>query len=188
MKIKLLTCVLLAAFVGLPFAFAGGPTNPEFINWDSFNVDTSVTIKTVTEMAGTTNETVMTTTMTEKTTDTIKLSTVITMNVQGQEMELPAQERTVEANPPEAEPVETPDNVTVTELDSGVEEVTVEAGTFECNWVKTKTEMEGMTTESTVWTSDEVPGMTVKMESHMEMAQGMTSDTTMELVEVTTGE
>ena len=189
MKTKLLICAFLVAFVGLPLAFAGGPTNPEFINWDSFDVGASVKLKTVTDKAGTTNETVMTTTMTEKTADQIKLSTVITMTVQGQEMELPASERTVEAFLPEGqEEVETPEGVTVTELDSGVEEITVEAGTFECQFVKTKTEMEGMTTEVTVWTSDEVPGQTVKMVSHMEMTQGMTSDTTMELIEVTTGE
>ena len=131
----------------------------------------------------------MTTTMKEKTDDKIVLETVITMNVQGQEMEMPPTSREVPAElyQSETEP-ETPEGVEVTELDTGTEEVTVEAGTFECNFVKTKTEMEGMTTEATVWTSDEVPGMTVKMVSHMEMAQGMTSDTTMELIEVSTGD
>jgi len=170
---------------------AGEPMvdNPEYLNWASFDVGASVKMKTVTEMAGTTNETVMTTTMKEKTDDKIVLETVITMNVQGQEMEMPPTSREVPAElyQSETEP-ETPEGVEVTELDTGTEEVTVEAGTFECNFVKTKTEMEGMTTEATVWTSDEVPGMTVKMVSHMEMAQGMTSDTTMELIEVSTGD
>jgi hypothetical protein len=188
MKIKFLSTVLLVALVGV--AMAGEPmvANPEYDNWASFEKDASVKVKSVTEMSGMTNETVMTTTMTEKTDDKIVLELVVTMTVQGQEMEMPPTARDVLKEIPESQlDPEMPEGMTMTELDSGTEEVTVEAGTFECDWVKTKTEVEasGMTTETTVWTCKDVPGQMVKMESHMEMAQGMTSDTTSELIEVT---
>ena len=189
MKIKLVSCMILVALVGV--ALAGEPmvANPEYDNWASFDVDTSIKMKSVTEAGGTTNEMAMTTTMTSKDDEKLVLSTAMTVSVPGQEMELDPTEREVLAEVPESQAeVETPEGVTVTELDSGTEEITVEAGTFECQFVKTETEMEGMTTVSTVWMCDDVPGHMVKMVSHVEMAQGMVTDTTMELVEMTTGE
>ncbi len=187
MKIKSLTCVILAVLVGV--AFAGETVaNPEFESWVSFDVGASVTMKTVTEMAGTASESAMTTEMTAKEDESLELTTTVKMTVQGQEMEFPSDPRTVNAEVPVVEPEDAPETEADVETEEGEETITVPAGEFECKMMKTTTTTDEMTTVSTVWTCDDVPGGMVKMVSHIEMAQGMVTDTTMELTEMTTGE
>jgi len=66
-------------------------------------------------------------------------------------------------------------------VEEGTETIKAAGTEFKTKWYKTKTEAAGTTTESKLWTSEDVPGTVVKMEAKTTGAA--TSDTKFELLE-----
>ena len=159
--------------------------NPEYVSWASFKPGAMAKMKMMVEAAGNTSEMLMTTTLMAVADDEATVEMVTEVTAQGQKMVSPAQERKIPAKvPTPPDPEETPD----VETEKGEEEITVAAGTFQCEWAKTTMKQDGSTIVTTVWISPDVPGRTVKMVARTEMEGGFVTTTESELVEFGAGE
>jgi hypothetical protein len=144
--------------------------NPEFASWSKFKTGTSITIKIASEFGGMVSESVQMVKLIEATADKLVLETAITMTVAGTKIEVPPMKRDV------------PKKVTITDevkkaradaekaqaeakSEDGTETLTVSGDKFKCKWHRTKITIMGNETDTKIWTSEEVPGGTVKMES-----------------------
>ena len=67
----------------------------------------------------------------------------------------------------------------------GTGSLTTPAGTFSCKTVESTMAMTGMTSTTKIWSSADVPGGLVKMESNTSLADGTTAKSTMTLIAVT---
>jgi len=184
----LLIAVIVAAYPLLSVgqeAEAAMVENPEYVSWASFKPGAMAKVQMTVEAAGNTSEMLMITTLVAVTDEEAVVEMVTEVTAQGQKMVSPAQERKIPAKvaaPPD--PEETPD----VEMEKGEEEITVAAGTFQCEWAKTTMVQDGSTIVTTVWISPDVPGRTVKMVARTEMEGGFVTTTASELVEYKAGE
>ena len=144
--------------------------NPMYTQWAKFKPGTSTTIVTSSEAAGQTSKTETKTTLSEVTPDKVVIETAMSMEAGGQKMDMPAQKteipKKMETPPatPNATPAAQPDMPKPVSKTSDAS-VTVPAGTFKGKLTESTMEMAGSKTTSKVWTSDDVPGGMVKMES-----------------------
>ena len=160
--------------------------NPEYKSWASFKPGAMAKVRMTIGAAGGVSEMHQATTLVEMSDDAAIVETVTEIMAEGQKMVAPAQNRTVPARvaaPPA--PEETNADV---ETEKGEEEITVAAGTFQCEWAKTTMVQAGVTIVTTVWISPDVPGRLVKMVARSEMEGDVVSTTASELVEFSTGE
>lgn len=172
--IKRMAVAALLAVVGV--ARAEKIDNPEYKNWSQFKVGSSVTMKMVTEASGMKTEMEQTTTLVELTGDKAVLETKGKMVVSGNTMDMPASKRDVPAkvdNQPAGEGKKP-------EMKESEEEISVGGGKVKCKKIETTTESNGMKTASKVWTCNDVPGGTVKMEA--DTTGAATSKTVMEAI------
>ncbi len=198
-KMKLLGLVML--LVAASWALAGEPepaaeaedmANPQYEAWASFAVGATASMKMVSYDADGEEQMVMASsqTLTALDADSATVTAVSTMVVAGQEIENAPMETVVPARVavPADQPEETPDMEIETE--EGEETIEVPAGTFECTFVKTTMVMtigeNVMTTITTMWSSDAVPGGMVKMTSSTDSVMTKSTSVT-ELMEFTTG-
>ena len=157
--------------------------NPEYKLWAKYKPGTSTTLATSSDTAGQTSKMETKTTLSEVADDKVVVEVVTSMEAAGQKMDMPAQKIEIKkmvdvpAATPEA-PKDQP-NMPKPETKTSEESVTVGAGTFKTKLTESTTTMEGNKMMSKVWTSDEVPGSVVKMESTTDGA--MKSTTKMEL-------
>ena len=142
--------------------------NPEFASWSKFKKGTSTTLKVTAGAAGTNTETVVTTTLVEVGADKLVVETAGASKFNGMEFKTPATKRDV------TKTIELPKGTKKEDAAGGKPPGTFEEGTetikvggtdVKTKWVKFKTEVDGSKTEGKMWTSEEVPGMMVKMES-----------------------
>ncbi|MBA4190367.1 MAG: hypothetical protein C0467_20460 [Planctomycetaceae bacterium] len=172
--------VLTASFANAQDTVA----NPEFTNWSKFPKGTSVVMKISSTAAGMTSETSMTTTLLEVGADKVVVETATAIKANGMEFKTPAMKRDV------AKSIPLPKGTKKEDLAGGKPPGTLEEGTetlkvggveVKTKWYRFKLEAGGVTTESKMWRSDDVPGMMVKMEA---TTTGTVASTTkMELVE-----
>lgn len=179
-------CLLLAACGGTdkPASTAGGTAEPAKPTstasetkvakhpWGSFKVGSYVVTKSTTEVAGRKMSTEMKTTLTALTADkaTIEIATTVMGNTSKTTTDMPL---TAAAAPAAGGSASTP----TAEVKSTEETVTVAGKSLKC---KVTTATVGGT-ESTTWTSEEVPGFMVKSVSKTTGAAA--SQTTMEVTE-----
>jgi hypothetical protein len=150
-------------------AFAAETDNPEYTGWSKFKPGTTVTMKSQSEtkMQGMPDpmksEMTMTTKLVDMKPDAATVETTTKMVMMGNESTMPAQSRTIKAKTDATgTPTAPPDMKNVKE---GTEKVEVGGKSYDCKTKEYDTEANGSKTHMKVWTSDEVPGGTVKMES-----------------------
>jgi hypothetical protein len=169
-RMRTLTTIALVLFVG-GFARADETIdNPEFASWAKFKNGTTVTIKTTSEFSGMSTESVQTVKLVDSSADKLVLETAISMTVAGMKVDVPAMKRDVpktltltdEAKKAKAEAEKAQ---TEAKSEDGSETLTIGGTSLKCKWRRTKINIMGNETDSKIWTSDEVPGGTVKMES-----------------------
>jgi hypothetical protein len=152
--------------------------NPMYKNWAKFKPDTSVTMKTTIDAGGNAIETVTTTKLIEVRDDKVVVEVQTTSKFMGMETKQPATKQDIPkqvdgGTAPAADPKAVkPEGKT----EDGTKKVKVGGTEFECKWVK----YTGKDVESETVTSDDVPGMMVKMTS-----KAKAGGTTMEVTEVT---
>jgi len=161
--------------------------NPQYTSWAKFGVGTKITLENSTESQGMTQTAIMTQTLTDINPDSLIYEMSIKTSINGQDMEMPPQQQTVPAKIPAGTPTRPSEVPGVTIIEERQEVVTVGDKSF--NTRVTKFEMQGgeeqnnFTSTTTVWESDEVPGMMVRMESVTTFG-GTTSQSTLALKQV----
>jgi hypothetical protein len=179
-KLAALGAVLICfAFIAIAHADDDMIDNPAYQSWAKFKAGTWVEYQTDSEAAGSKNAIVTTQTLKELTPEKATIVIQSSMVVAGKKMDMPAQtqELTAKIKRPPAAPAATGD---APKTDQGTEDIKVDDKTFSCKWTQVTTEQNGMKTTSKTWTSDDVPGSVVKIES--ESSGSMTSTTKMALV------
>jgi len=177
----------LSLFVLMPGIAAAEDTipSPEFASWNKFKKGTSVTLKMTSAVAGMNNETTVTTTLVETGPDKLVIETASVVKVAGMVIKSPPFKREV------AKTVKVPDGIKKEDIQGGKPPGTVEEGTetlkiagaeINTKWYKVKSEAAGTKTESKMWTSEDVPGLMVKMEATT--AGALASTTKLELIEI----
>jgi hypothetical protein len=142
-------------------------TNPEFANWSKFKKGTSVTVKTVTDVAGMKGEMSITMTLVEAGGEKLVVETSSVTTANGMEFKSPAAKRDI------AKTIELPKGVKKEDLESKKPDGSFEEGTetlkvagveVKAKWYKYKSEIAGIKSEGKMWMSDDVPGWLVKTE------------------------
>jgi hypothetical protein len=163
------------------FCFAAEQVdNPSYKSWAKFKAGTTVTLKTESDMAGQKSDMETTTTLVEINPDKAVIETKMSMNAGGQQMDMPAQKTDVPAKLDKTPEVKPEDPKDKPEVKESSEEVSIPGGKkVKAKVTETKMTANGMNTVSKVWTSEEVPGGVIKMETTMDGA--MKGTTKMEL-------
>jgi hypothetical protein len=175
--------LFVVAVVSAP-AWADSYENPLYKSWSKFKKGTVVTAKQSSDVAGQKTDTTTVYTLIELTADNATVEVVSTSKVGGQEfksapfkmenkklLDLPSGKK--------KEDMEKPDGL----VDQGEEKLKIAGKEYKAKWVKVKTKNNGIDVDSKIWTSDEVPGLTVKMETKTS-GTGFSSVTTMEVIEI----
>jgi hypothetical protein len=159
------------------FSFAADQVdNPTYKAWAKFKPGTSVTLKTESDTAGQKTEMESTMTLVELNADKAVIETKMSMNAGGQKMDMPATKRDEPAKIDKMPEGQAPDAKDKPEVKESTEEVTIPGGKqVKAKVTETKMSTNGMNITSKAWTSDEVPGGTIKMESTMDGATKGTS-------------
>jgi hypothetical protein len=142
--------------------------NPEFTTWSKFKKGTSITLKTTSAFNNMTTEITSTTTLVEVGADKLVVETSSVTKFNNMEIKAPPAKRDV------MKTITLPKGVKKEDLtakkppgtfEEGTETVKVGGTEVKTKWFKFKAEMDGTKTEAKMWTSDDVPGSMVKMES-----------------------
>jgi hypothetical protein len=144
--------------------------NPEFASWSKFKVGTSITIKSITEFGGMSTESQQVVKLVEATADKLVLDTAGSTTVAGMKIDIPAMKReiaktitlTVDLKKAKADAEKLPPDA---KTEEGAETLTMGGAQFKCKWRRTQITIMGNATDTKIWTSDDVPGGTLKMES-----------------------
>ncbi len=157
---------------------------PMYKNWAKFPAGTSVTHRMTTDSAGQKSESTMTSTLLELTAEKATVEVVLVSKAGGAEFKAPPQKqeltRTVDAPPgykPDAKPAKVEGLV-----EEGTKTVTVAGKEYKASYAKIRQKTGDIDVTSETWTSEEVPGMVLKMLSTVGGKYATTS--TMELVEI----
>lgn len=168
----------LAAVLALAGSAARGDDNPEFANWSKFKPGTTAKLKVTSEFGGNKTAATVTTKLVEVKGDKLVLEMESETEVMGKPLKVPAQKRdvakTIEVKEGQPKPSLKPEGTT----DEGTETVKVGGAEVKTKWYKFKTKTPMGEVSGQVWTSEEVPGMVVKMtskadkfESNMELVE-----------------
>jgi len=155
--------------------------NPTFANWAKFKAGTSVTLKMTNDASGVKSASTMTTKLVEVTADELTVETTTESEVMGMKFTTPS------AKQVHKKTIEVPANVKVPEVgakpegttEEGTETLKVGATEMMTKWYKYKAKTPAGDIDSQLWTSDEVPGMLVKM-----VTKGDKFSSTLELTEL----
>jgi len=163
--------------------------NPHYKSWSSFKVGAMVKLQVTTEVVvGTqkmTTNTTMTSTLKELTADKAVVEIVTEMDMAGTKTAMPATKQEIAAKVAKSGATTQPAGVTVTKKGEGDEEVAVGDKKVKAHWVQNEMTSAQMASTSKVWTSAEVPGGMVKMET--QATKPMASKTTSVVTEFKTG-
>ena len=176
-----------ALFVALVFsapALADTMDNPTYASWAKVKKGASVTMKMSSEVAGQKSESTMTTTLADLTADVATTEIVTITKAGGMEFKsepIKVENKKVVELPPgkKKEDFTKPEGL----VDQGEETLKIGGKEYKTKWVKIKISKDGSEYEAKTWTSDDVPGTIVKMESNSS-GNGVKSTTLMELVGV----
>jgi hypothetical protein len=151
--------------------------NPLYKSWAKYKPDTSVTTKTSIEAGPTTIETITTTKLLEVKDDKVVVEVSVTSKIMGMETKQPATKQDI---PKQVDVGSVPPGLGADKTakvdgqsDTGKKKVKVGGTEYECQWVKVK----NGDTEGETFTSEDVPGMVVKMVSKAKTG-GMTLEAT----------
>ena len=140
--------------------------NPVYDSWAKHKPGTSVTAATASEASGMKNDIETVTTLKEVTPEKVVVEMKMSMSVMGNKTEMPAQTMEI---PAAASATATPGNpagqAPAADSKTSEEKVTVAGKEYAATCTQSKSDQNGMKSETKVWTSPEVPGMTLKMET-----------------------
>lgn len=158
---------------------AQAQNNPVYDSWAKHKPGTSIKLKMVSDAAGNKTEMETVQTLKEVTPDKVVIENQTTLTMMGQKLEQPAMPMDIPAKlpagqPGAAEPTKSPD----VQTKESTETVTVSGKSISAKVLETKDQ----TSWSKAWSSSDVPGTVVKMES--KTTGDMASSMTMELVEM----
>jgi hypothetical protein len=168
---------LCALLCGAAAAVAG-EANPAYTSWASQKPGTSVTMKNATEMMGQKTEMEMVSTLKEVTADKAVVEVKTSMTMMGNKTDMPAQTQDIPAKAPDGQPtdpIEAAKKAGAEVKDLGEETVSIAGGSYKCKVMETKMDQQGMKVASKIWTSTDMPGMLVKLESKTEGQMASTS-------------
>lgn len=175
---------LLATLAFASVARADTIDNPNYKSWAGQKVGTVVTLNMVTEAGANKSDVMMAYTLVALTAEGATVELVMTVKTAGMEIKTPARKientKVVELPPGRGKDYfEKPDGL----VEQGTETVTVDGVAYKTKWMTTKANAAGVEAEGKLWEADDVPNMTVKLESKVKI-MGMLSTTTMTLVSV----
>jgi hypothetical protein len=160
--------------------------NPAYESWAKHKPGTMIRTRMVSEAAGNKTQIETTQTLKEVTPEKVVLETKSSMEMMGQKMDQPAQPLEIPAKAGAAAPGMTPTAEQPKQPDMEVKEseetVTVAGKSVKAKVVEMKGKQAGMDMWTKTWTSNDVPGTLVKMES--KTGGEMASSSTLELVEM----
>ena len=158
--------------------------NPTYANWAKYKVGATATLKTTTGSAAFSSESTMTTKLVERTAEKVVIEITVKSKVGGMEIEIPPMKQE------HLKTIELPKGAKKEAFTSGKPEGTTKEGTetlkiggqeVKTKWYEYEVKANGADVKAKMWTSDEVPGMLVKMES--KIGGAVPTDSKMELVE-----
>lgn len=156
--------------------------NPLFANWAKFKAGASTTTKMASEANGVKSAVTITTKLVDVKADELTVEVTSESEVMGMKFTAPAVKQAVKKT------IEIPAGIPMPPAAGAKPEGTTEEGTetlkvgnteIKTKWFKYKTKTPAGDIEGQVWTSDEVPGMMVKM-----VSKGEKFSSTMELTEL----
>lgn len=164
-------CLFIALATGLAVAQAPKPTgkmldNPLYKHWKQFKPGTSVTLESVSKVAGTENKSEMTYTLIEVKEDKAVVEMKTTTFAAGQKFAQPGIKQDVAAKIPEYK-TDAAEQKVDHKTTNGEETIDVGGKKVACKWTQVVMKQNGMNTTTKTWTSDDVPGMTAKSETTM---------------------
>jgi hypothetical protein len=156
---SLLAICAVLLLCSVSFGAAETIDNPSYAHWSGLGPGSYAILLSTTESNGATTESEVTNTLLEVTAERAVIEVHVKVRMGGRSIEMPAQKIEIPAKieKPSAEA----DGKRV-EIDKGKAELKVGEKKLATLWTKTKMQEEGMTVTSTAWTSDAVPGQTVK--------------------------
>ncbi len=161
------TAALLLVVLALPGATAFAEElvpNPEYEGWASFRVGATVRIESETSVEATKSVTRTTTQLLEVASDRLVLESTVTTISGGKELTAPVRKREVPSKISKDDlPKPDPSNTK-----EGDEELDVGGRKVACHFVEVTRIVDGKKSVTKTWTSKEVPGGLVKMESTTE--------------------
>jgi hypothetical protein len=172
---------LLALMVLANVTRAEPVDNPEFTSWAKFPAGSSVTMKTVTQLKDFKSEVKVTSKLVSVAADKLVIETESITVVNGMEFKGPPMKRDVlkKVDVPKAADPAVPPVKPEGKTESGTETLKIAGTEVKTKWTKFQTKANGTDVESQTWTSEDVPGMMVKVVTN----SGETK-MTMELVEI----
>jgi hypothetical protein len=174
----LFAALMCFAFVAIVHADDDMIDNPAYQSWAKFKVGTWVEYQTDSEAMGNKNTIITTQTLKTLTPDTATIVIQSSMTVGGKKMDMPPQ--TQEITSKIKRPPAPPAAGDAPKTEQGTEDVQVDGKTYSCKWTEVTSEQNGMKTTSKTWSSDDVPGSIVKIQSST--TGSMTATNTMALV------
>ena len=188
-SIRFTTGVLAAACLMAGNVMAEKMKNPEYEMWAKFKPGAMSKLQGHSEAMGQKSEQTITTKLIDLTPEKAVVETTMSMMVGGNKMDMPGQKREVlamveMAGVPASQPAAA-GNAPKTDAKTSTESVTVDGKKLDCKVTEAHNEQEGMKTMAKTWTSEQVPGGLVKLET--ETSGKLESKTTQELVEFSTG-
>src|SRR5262249_31604251 len=182
MRYQFLAAAALLLSAG--YSLAETVDNPEFANWKKFPKGTTVTLKITSKMGEMTSETSLTHKLIEVGDDKVVLESSAVIKSMGRETKAPTRKREVPRKtelPKGAKKGDCTRGTPPGTTEEGTETIKVAGKSLKTKWYKYKIEMGGVKADSKMWSSDEVPGMIVKMDASSSGA--VSSTMKVELVE-----
>ena len=169
--------MIAAAVVSACFGASALAGNPMYDSWAKCKPGSSVTMTTASEVAGNKSDSETTTTLKSVTAEKVVVEIKTTMTMMGNKIESPATSMDIPATAAApATPATPPAGGTpAAEAKVTQEKVTIAGKEYDATCTASKSDTNGMKMTSTVWTSPEVPGMTLKMVSEGEGAMKMST-------------
>ena len=166
----------LAKIVLFVLVLAGGPAwagkaeekidNPLYKHWAQFKPGSYATLKMTTESMGTTSETLLTQTLKEVTAEKVVVEIKTAVTGGGQKIEQPPTLQDIPAKITKIDVAEQEAKDKIEErkqeLKEGEEEVDAGGKKLKAKWTQTEAKYGEIVIKTKVWTSEEVPGQTVK--------------------------
>ena len=168
MRTTIRILVVAAVLCGLSASpgYAQQEDNPLYKHWAQFEPGSYAVVKMITEAAGNKTEITTTQTLKECTPEKAVIEMKTVMMMSGQKMEQPPTDMEIAAKMPKQDVKgEAPEKDPNTEVKEGAEEVEIAGKKIKTKWTETKSKQGEMVTTTKMWTSDQVPGQTVKMTS-----------------------
>ena len=140
--------------------------NPAYVHWSKYKPGTSVTYKVISTVNGTPTTAILTQTLQSVDAESLKIGTAVKVTMGGQTMDQPPRTVTLPAMvgpavAAENDPTRTADpNAKVS-----TEQVEVNGKKVQAKLIETTASRNGMNLKIKAWTSDEIPGQLVKLQT-----------------------